>query len=330
MDAVMTKPSPAPQRSSDLAAIVKAIEAPMLIAVGGGVGDMLHTTPMIRNISRRLGIRVDLAVSEEYPKSLFLLHNPDYVNAVYGLRQVSLARSYDTIFVSHFFGAARVPFRAKRVVWSRARDKFWVGAVHETIFNLESARELLGIPYDDADAREYYIGDLIYRPPKESLIGLHAGCKSGHWLAKRWPHFSTLAERLMQRGYRVASFGTPDEYVEGTENRTGGTIREMCEAMLACSHFIANDSGVMNIANALGIPLLAIFGPTDVKTLLPLRSTSAAIALDKPCAPCHRKNPPLFGSGQCSCIGDISLAAVERRLNAMLAGAPGERVVFTR
>ena len=103
----------------------------------------------------------------------------------------------------------------------------------------------------------------------------------------------------------------------------------MCEAMTECSHFIANDSGVMNIANALGIPLLAVFGPTDAKTLLPLRPTTAAVALEKPCAPCHRKNPKFFATGQCTCIGVISLEAVERRLDAMLAGVPGERIVLT-
>jgi ADP-heptose:LPS heptosyltransferase len=321
--------SPA-QTRAPLAAMLGAMESPMLIAVGGGVGDMLHTTPMIRNISRRLGTRVDILVSEEYPKNLFLLHNPEYVNAVYALRQASLARTYDTIFVTHFFGEARVPLRGHNVVWSRTLDKFRVGAMHETIFNLETARELLGIFYDERDSTEYFVGDFAYTPPREALIGFHAGCKTGHWLSKRWPYFQELAAQLRKRGLRVASFGTAEEYVEGTENRTGGTIKEMCEGMLDCSFFIANDSGVMNIANALGIPLLGIFGPTDAKTLLPLRSTSAAIALEKICAPCHMKNPKRFAAGECSCIGDIPLEGVVQRLDEVLQGPPRERIVFVR
>lgn len=327
----MTGVMNAPRLMKDgLPAILDSVDMRLLIAVGGGVGDMLHTTPMIRNISRRLGARVDVVVSEEYPRNLFMLHNPAHVNSVYGLRQMPLTRTYRTVFVTHFFGEVRVPFRGEKVVWSRSHDKFRAGTVHETIFNLDSAKEALGIPYDPEDALGYFIGDLEYVPPARPLIGFHAGCKTGHWLAKRWPHYAALAKHLIAQGHRVASFGTPEEYVEGTENRTGGTIREMCEAMLACSFFVGNDSGVMNIANALGIPLLAIYGPTDAKTLLPLRPTSAAIALEKVCAPCHLKNPRRFAAGECSCIGEIPLTAVEQRLAELMQGPPRERITFVR
>jgi ADP-heptose:LPS heptosyltransferase len=159
------------------------------------------------------------------------------------------------------------------------------------------------------------------------MIGVHAGSKSGPWIAKRWPHFTELAARLRRRGIRVASFGTADEYVEGTENRTGGTIEAMCESMLDCTHFVSNDSGVMNIANALGIPTLALFAPTNAKTRLPLGPRTSAIVLDRDCAPCELKDPDGFSRGQCRCMADIDVALVERRLleavgtPAMLAGA---------
>jgi hypothetical protein len=282
---------------------------------------------MIRNISRRLKQRVDVVVSDEYEGTLFLMHHPQFVNAVYGLRPAIVARRYETVFLTHSFGGARMPFAAGRTVWSRDRDHFRAGAVHETLFNLDAARDLLGIPYDPDNAVGYFVGDLSYTRPDEPLIGIHAGSKAGKWTSKRWPHFVDLAKRLMRAGHRVASFGTPDEYVEGTENHTGGTIAEMSRDMLNCSFFIANDSGVMNIANALGIPLLAIFAPTDVRTRLPLRATSAAIVLQKDCAPCEVKNPPLFGAGQCRCIGEISVAAVEAKVHERMADTK-ERVTY--
>lgn len=305
-------------------------DVPLLVAVGGGLGDLLHATPMIRNISRRMGTRVDLVIAEEYPDNLFLLQHPEYVNHIYSLGQEILARHYPTVFVSHFFGELRPPFRGDRIAWSRARDRLLPGSAHETLFNLESARALLNIPYEQDDATHYYIGDFQYQPPAKPLVGLHAGSKSGHWTVKRWPHFAALAERLGARGIRVASFGIADEYVPGTENRTGGTIREMCQSMLACSFFVSNDSGVMNVANALGIPLLALFAPTDAATLLPLRPTSTAIALEKACSPCHRKNHDLFLSGSCRCIGEIGIDAVERQIVERLAGASAERLVYVR
>ena len=304
--------------------LIGAGEARFLVAVGSGLGNMLHTTPTIANISRHIGARVDVIVAEEYPKSLFLMHNPDYVNAVYGLKQAALRRAYDTVFVTHSFGQARVAFNCANVVWARDWESFRANGQHETLYNLEAARQLLGIPYEEADARHYFCGDLVWRKPAEPLVGFHAGSKTGMWLVKRWPHFPELARRLRRRGIRVASFGVASEYVEGTENRTGTTIEAMCESMLDCTQFVSNDSGVMNIANALGIPVLALFAPTCARTRLPLGALSTAIVLDKDCAPCELKDPEGFGMGQCRCMADISVDEVEARLLAQMRGEPAE------
>ena len=298
--------------------LVAAAEAPFLVAIGSGLGNMLHTTPMIRNIARRTGHPVDVVVAEDHARSLFLVHDPEHVNAVWSLKQTVLRRAYKTVFVTHSFGAARIPFNAERVVWSRDWSTFTPGGMHETLFNLEAAQRLLGIPYDEADALDYYCGDLEWRRPAEPLVGFHAGSKSGAWSTKRWPYYAELAQRLRARGLRVASFGTSDEYVEGTENRTGASIASMCESMLECSHFVANDSGVMNIANALGIPTLALFAPTNARTRLPLRDSSEAIVLEKDCAPCEIKDPEGFARGHCRCMGDIAIETVEARLLARL------------
>jgi ADP-heptose:LPS heptosyltransferase len=301
--------------------LVGAAEARFLVAIGSGLGNMLHTTPMIRNIARRAGARVDVVVAEDHARSLFLVHDPRYVNAVFTLKQGVLRRAYDTVLVTHSFGVARVAFNADKVAWSRDWELFKPVGMHETVFNLETARQLLGIPYDEADARAYFCGGLAYAPPGETLVGLHAGSKTGQWTVKRWPYYKELAERLMARGLRVASFGTSDEYVEGTENRTGASIESMCRAMLDCSHFVSNDSGVMNIANALGIPLLALFAPTNVDTRLPLGAATQAIVLEKDCAPCELKDPEGFTKGQCICMADIGVERVEERLLAEIGKA---------
>jgi len=261
---------------------------------------------------------VDVVVAEDHARSLFLMHRPDCVNAVYALTQTVLKRVYDTVFVTHSFGTARVAFSAKRIVWSRDWDNFSPARIHETLFNLEAAKKLLGVPYTDEDAQGYFCGDLTWKAPDAPLVGIHAGSKSGSWAVKRWPHFPVLAERLAASGLRVASFGLAEEYVEGTENRTGAAIAEMCRAMLDCSHFVSNDSGVMNIASALGIPTLALFAPTNAATRLPIRSTTQAIVLEKDCAPCEIKDTEAFARGQCRCMEEIGVEMVERRLLEMM------------
>jgi hypothetical protein len=294
--------------------IISSINESMLIGVGGGIGNMLHTTPMIRNIARRLGRRVDVVVTADHPGSLCLMHNQDYVGMVFSLRQIVLNRYYDTVFLTHSFGSARVAFNSDNVIWSSDWRNFRPVGMHETIYNLRAAQKLLGIAYDEEDTTGYFCGGLTYERPGEPLIGLHAGSKTGRWEAKRWPYFAELAARLTRRGFRVASFGTADEYVEGSENRTGATIEDMCWSMRDCSHFVSNDSGLMNIANALGIPVLALFAPTNSEARLPLRPTSIAIVLDRDCAPCELKDPEAFVRGQCRCMADIDVDQVEAKL----------------
>jgi heptosyltransferase-2 len=92
----------------------------------------------------------------------------------------------------------------------------------------------------------------------------------------------------------------------------------MCRSILDCSHFVSNDSGVMHIASALGIPLLALFAPTDPLTHLPLRASTVGLALKKRCAPCEIRNHRYFASGLCRCVAEIGVQSVERKVLEML------------
>jgi len=294
-------------------------EPKILVAVGGGIGDILHVTPTIRNIARRSGCRVDVLVAADSPGAEFLVRNPEYVRAVWPEQADVFDHQYETAFFTHSMATTRFAVKAQRTIAAHAWRRFRAGQLNETLFNLEAAKHLLDIPYDDRDAEGYFAGDLVPAAPRSPLVGLNAGSKAGRWLSKRWPFFPELAARLQARGIRVASFGAPQEYVQGTEDRTGGTVEQMCRAMLACSHFVSNDSGPMHIANALGIPVLALFAPTDALTHLPLRETTVALAPDKPCSPCEVKDHPFFATGGCRCIGDIPAVAVEEALLEQMA-----------
>jgi ADP-heptose:LPS heptosyltransferase/glycosyltransferase involved in cell wall biosynthesis/tetratricopeptide (TPR) repeat protein len=298
--------------------LVSGLRQPVLVGVGSGIGNMLHVGPMIRNIARRLGSRIDLVVAEDHQDSLFLLQNSEYVNTVFSLRQSVLRRRYDVAFLTHSFGAARLPFQARRTLYSRDWMPFEPGGpFHETVFNLEAASHLLGIPYDEADITGYSVADYRYRrPPGGRRIGIHGGSKGGFWLSKRWPEYTRLCRALERLGFEVASFGIPEEHVEGTLDLTGGSIAEMTERMMTCSYFITNDSGLMNIANALGIPMTALFGPTNPATRGPLGAASSWLGLRKDCAPCEvtpggRK---IFQAGECRCIAELKYERVEQHI----------------
>ena len=304
----------------------------ILVAIGSGIGNMLHTGPMLRAMARHFGQPLDIVVAEDHSESLFLLQDPAVVSEVFAFGRAPVRRRYDLVFVTSCFGNIRPPFAGRRVVYARDWQAFSPeGPLHEAHYNLEAARQMLGVDYDEADIAQAYVGDLAYAPPAEPrLIGFHGGSKDLFWTSKRWPHFPALGERLRARGWEVASFGTPGEYVEGTIDRTGGSIEAMAQAMRDCAYFVTNDSGVMNVANALGIPLTALFAPTNPATRAPLRDTSTWLAVEKDCAPCEvtLAGRGIFQSGNCRCIAELALDRVDTHVSAHMAGLglfpPGE------
>lgn len=317
------------RQRNDILSILDAAQSPILVAIGSGVGNMIHAGPMIRRIAEHFGHRVDIIVSQDHRESLFLLQDPRYVNAVFGLNGPAMTRRYDTIFVTHCFGAERLPFRARRVIWSRDWDMFAADhALHETVFNLEAARVLLGVDYTPADIPRHYVSDLPPIPAlpagDRGLVGFHGGSKGGFWASKRWPHFPALAQALKAKGYRVASFGIAEEYVPGTEDRTGGSLRDMALALRDCRWFVSNDSGVMNLANALDIPLLALFGPTNWRTRGPLGGHSRSLPWDADRPACECSAPKAFAAGLCTCIDKIPLDRVIAAFEQMVAGTAGD------
>jgi heptosyltransferase-2 len=59
-----------------------------------------------------------------------------------------------------------------------------------------------------------------------------------------------------------------------------------------CDFFITNDSGPMHIAAAFGVPLVAIFGPTDHTTTSPFSDRAVVVRQDAECAPCLLRECP--------------------------------------
>jgi heptosyltransferase-2 len=93
-------------------------------------------------------------------------------------------------------------------------------------------------------------------------------------------------------------------------------------AVLArCTAFVGNDSGIMHLAAATGIPLVAIFGPTSPVRFGPWGINSRIVYSHLPCSPCHQR---LFTEcepspdGRPRCIDEIPATAVIDELKLLL------------
>lgn len=294
--------------------LVKQAKRPVLVAVGNGIGNIIQCTPAIRRLSEHLDQPVDVVINQDFPGCEWLFAGSPYVGMVFGSDSMYVRRNYELVIVLASFGKAVPQFHAKRTFIARHKIPFEVTErVHESKYNLDCIEAAeIGMTYEDEDIAEYFVRDLTPTGLNSRRIVLHAGGKPGEWEVKRWPLFTELAKELMDRGWEVISTGMPHEYVPGTIDRTGTPLVETLSTIADAAYMIANDSGLMHVADGIGVPVSAIFAPTSVVKNGPLSPESQVIAPVKDCVPCQFTER--FKS--CKCIGEITLDDV---LNKVLS-----------
>ena len=138
-------------------------------------------------------------------------------------------------------------------------------------------------------------------PKGGRILGVNPGATFGS--AKRWfpDRFAAVADALSEEwGASVALMGSIPEMPLSAEieaamrrkpvNLAGRTtVREMMALLSLCGFLVTNDSGPMHIAAALGVPLVAIFGPTDWRTTSPWTRKAKIVRVDVDCSPCMRR-----------------------------------------
>ncbi len=108
------------------------------------------------------------------------------------------------------------------------------------------------------------------------------------WAAKEWPadRYAEVARALQEHGIvAVVNYGPGEEALaREVENTSGGaarpifcTLAELVELTRRASLFIGGDTGPMHLAAALGVPVLALFGPTDPARNGPYSSNSIVL-----------------------------------------------------
>jgi heptosyltransferase-2 len=157
--------------------------------------------------------------------------------------------------------------------------------------------------------------------------------------AKRWPaaHFAALAQQLIDKHqWPVLLLGSAKDaevcaQIASTVNAAqpgichdlaGRTSLQDAIALVAGARaMVSNDSGLMHVAAALGVPQVAIFGSSSPLHTPPLSPLAQVIWLKQDahyqppldCAPCFARQCPL---GHTRCLGDVTVAMVVTRLDA--------------
>jgi heptosyltransferase-2 len=159
----------------------------------------------------------------------------------------------------------------------------------------------------------------------EPLALLAPGAAFG-W-TKRWPteRFGALGDLLNARGLACAVVIGPGEKALGAAVAGAARARlpvlgadldplELA-ALFSCARVVvANDSGPMHLAAAVGVPVVAFFGPTDPGRTAPTGSPSRVLDRYVFCSPCYLKECPFKHECMKEISPEMAFEAVEEFL----------------
>ncbi len=150
---------------------------------------------------------------------------------------------------------------------------------------------------------ESYVNDLLaehgIRPP---IIAIFPFCSKGSAF-KRWDlgRYAELLKRMKESIPATMLIlwgpGEEEEARQLCDMAGAGVVlpanlgvAQLCAVLKRADMYVGGDTGVMHLAAFSGVPVVAIFGPTDPKVNAPYGPAHRVVRKELPCSPCRDKN----------------------------------------
>ncbi|MGI5834917.1 MAG: glycosyltransferase family 9 protein [Chloroflexota bacterium] len=292
---------------------------------------------------------------------------PRSLVALFQLAKLLRAHSFDVVLLLHhlitwpgiakyalLMAATGAPLRVGlddgrgRFLNLSTRDRGF-GALHEVDYWLEVVG-LLGAANPNPQMRlkwgveeDQYADDTLSRLALHSndrLLAVHPGSGS-YSTARRWGagKFADVVDALGEDGLTPLIVAGPGEeaiaqgVIQAAKAKchllSGVPSPKHLAAILSrCHLFVGNDSGVMHLAVAAGVPVVAVFGPSNHKAwgpYDPLGRRSRIVRLDLPCSPCLYRGQSLglrHGCPESRCLEEVTQKMVARAARELLQNMP--------
>lgn len=344
---------------------MKSKRCKILILRFGSLGDLILMSPLIRTLRDELpnseihvackARYMDIFTENRYIDRVYMLHAGGVLELCRLLMRLRGER-YDTVIDAHNVIRSRLLFHclpaarkitlekehAKKLLFIRGKLNRYGSVVsqRERYLSLAAA---LGLAVRERTT-ELSISAIADERVSELLVGagiagkpIVAVAPGARWETKRWPvkYFIELIRELSTRGLGVVIIGGDAETTLGSElsgrcpgafDATGSlSILETGAMLKRCECLVTNDSAPLHIAEAVGTPVVALFGPTVREFgYYPHLPNSVAVEIDLGCRPCSRNGARPCPLGTKECLVAIPPSRVLRAVNDLVkAGAGG-------
>jgi heptosyltransferase-2 len=328
------------------------------------IGDAVMTEPLVRVLSQR-GERVSVAampwvapVYSAMPQVADVIVLPFSRGALQWWARRGVAKTWRGRFERAYVGpnswkSALLPWMANIPVRVGYHGEARYGLLTQRLPNPAKGQRgamvahYLGLAQAETDAACQPKLDLPLPVLKHTLLqfelklGAYAVFAPGaeYGPAKRWPaaYFADMGLRI---GLPVVVLGSPKEAVlcediadqinrlapKRARSLAGLTDLQQAMALIASAQaMLSNDSGLMHVAAAMGVPQVAVFGSSSPLHTPPLNDKAVALWLKNEgsyqppldCAPCFERSCPLV---HLRCLNDLTPERVEQAWREVVSG----------
>lgn len=261
-----------------------------------GIGNFVMMTPALKALSEIAGSTVDICLDDKWHDGRRkpiedICKAWDVIGEVKSYPSDKLGDYDHWFYTPHNGYSEAVPlFMERQTNPPIARPDWRRALIHEEDWYMQS---LYAMGYKGATPEKVMpCSGTQWRPDKSNVIGICNGAFSAdYWKKKKWPYFKDLVS-VLKTYFNCCVVGVGGEHelddIPVDENFAGKlSITESATVIGLCDLFITTDTGCMHIADALDVPMIALFGSTLVSKNTPKSRKAKILRSTMECAPCQ-------------------------------------------
>lgn len=215
---------------------VRKFDFPILFRRAFAAGDILQMTPIIRAMKKKwplCPIDVECGVPEIFKGNPYVRRAGKQIPVTRETWVIDLNGSYE-----------RTPQRHV----------------------METYAEYAGLDYAEIEPKcELFLNEREVR--SHEWVAVHVG--PSNWLGRTWPmdRWQEVIKQLRDRGWMVMLFGDKSlvRFEVDKDMRGQSGVHELAKLIQSCQLYVGLDSFPMHVAQAVGVPVVALFGIIDPK-----------------------------------------------------------------